>query len=141
MLFVSIGTYCMPEEGVPLKPTSDLLTSDEIIRLIKLFVSLGVNKVRFTGGEPLVRKDLLEIVVECGKIQGLDKIAMTTNGIALARKAKLLKAAGMLQLNISLDTLEEKKFEFIAKRKGFGHVMNSIATCLELGFKPLKVNC
>ncbi len=73
-------TYCMPEEGVPLTPKNDLLQAHEILKLVKLFVENGVNKVRFTGGEPLVRKDCVEIVREVGKIEGLKKIAITTNG-------------------------------------------------------------
>jgi molybdenum cofactor biosynthesis enzyme MoaA len=73
-------TYCMPEEGVPLTPKNDLLQAHEIVKLVKLFVENGVNKVRFTGGEPLVRKDCVEIVREVGKIEGLKKIAITTNG-------------------------------------------------------------
>ncbi len=73
-------TYCMPEEGVPLTPKNDLLQAHEIVKLVRLFVENGVNKVRFTGGEPLVRKDCVEIVREVGKIEGLKKIAITTNG-------------------------------------------------------------
>lgn len=135
------GTYCMPEEGVPLTKNDKLLTSDEIVRLINLFVKFGVNKIRFTGGEPLVRKDCLEIIQQVGKIEGLKKIAMTTNGITLSKKLKSLKEAGLNQLNISLDTLIEKKFEFITKRKGWSNVMSSIDSALDHGFSPLKVNC
>lgn len=131
----------MPEEGVQLTTNEKLLTKSEIVRLVRFFVSLGVDKIRFTGGEPLVRKDCLEIVQEVGRIDGLTKIAMTTNGILLGRKIDELKKAGLNQLNISLDTLEEKKFEFIAKRRGWSRVMASIEKALDLGFAPVKVNC
>jgi molybdenum cofactor biosynthesis enzyme MoaA len=132
-------TYCMPEEGVPLSPNDSLLRTDEIINLVKLFVKNGVNKVRFTGGEPLVRKDCVELIKEIGKLDGLQKIGLTTNGIVLARKIADLKNAGLNQLNISLDTLQEKKFLFITKRNGFNKVMNSIEAALDTGFSPLKV--
>lgn len=131
----------MPEQGVQLTPNDRLLTRSEIVRLVRFFVRLGVDKIRFTGGEPLVRKDCVEIVQEVGRIDGLDKIAMTTNGILLARKLNDLKHAGLSHLNISLDTLEEKKFEFIAKRRGWSKVMASIDKALEMGYAPLKVNC
>jgi len=129
----------MPEEGVPLSPNDSLLRTDEIINLVKLFVKNGVKKVRFTGGEPLVRKDCVEIIKEIGKLDGLQKIGLTTNGIVLARKIADLKNAGLNQLNISLDTLQEKKFLFITKRNGFNKVMNSIEAALDTGFSPLKV--
>ena len=97
--------------------------------------------MRFTGGEPLVRKDALDIIREIGKLQGLKTIAMTTNGILLTRKLPELKQAGLNLLNISLDTLHEKKFEFIAKRKGWSKVMDGINLAMELGYNPLKINC
>lgn len=131
----------MPEEGVPLKPNTEILQKDEIVKLVKFFVRNGVNKVRFTGGEPLVRKDCLDIIKEISQLDGLKKIGLTTNGITLARKINDLKAAGLNQLNISLDTLQEKKFQFISKRNGFSKVMKSIDAALEKGYSPLKLNC
>ncbi|XP_072032501.1 molybdenum cofactor biosynthesis protein 1-like isoform X2 [Amphiura filiformis] len=133
--------YCMPEEGVDLTPNDNLLSTEEIVRLSKLFVQQGVDKIRLTGGEPLVRKDVIEVVEELGKLDGLKAIGMTTNGIALARKLPKLQAAGLNQLNISLDTLVPQKFEFVTRRKGFSHVMRGIDTALDLGFNPLKINC
>lgn len=133
-------TYCMPEQGVKLSANDKLLTGDEIVSLVRLFVKLGVNKVRFTGGEPLVRKDCLNIVRQVGQIPGLEKMGMTTNGIALARRVNELKQYGLNQLNISLDTLKEKKFEFIAKRNGWSKVMNSIEAAMQAGFSPVKVS-
>lgn len=134
-------TYCMPEEGVKLTQNEKLLNGSEIVRLVQMFVKFGVNKIRFTGGEPLVRKDCVDIISQVSKIEGLQKIAMTTNGIVLAKRIKDLKEAGLNQLNISLDTLEEKKFEFIAKRKGWSKVMSSIDAALDVGYSPVKLNC
>ncbi|XP_071832293.1 molybdenum cofactor biosynthesis protein 1-like isoform X3 [Apostichopus japonicus] len=133
--------YCMPEEGVPLTPTQRLLSTTEIIRLASLFVQEGVDKIRLTGGEPLVRKDVTEIIGELKKLEGLKTISMTTNGITLAKKLPVLKDAGLDSINISLDTLEPAKFEFITRRKGYKHVMRSIDKALDMNFKPLKLNC
>ncbi len=129
----------MPEQGVKLTPNERLLTGNEIVSLVSFFAKLGVDKVRFTGGEPLVRKDCVDIVRQVGQIDGLKKIAMTTNGILVSKRIKELKEYGLSQLNISLDTLEEKKFEFVAKRRGWFKVMGSIEAALEIGFSPLKV--
>lgn len=133
--------YCMPEEGVKLTPNTELLNTEEIITLARLFVKEGVNKIRLTGGEPLVRKDIVELCEELGRIEGLETLAMTTNGITLARKLPLLRDAGLNLLNISLDTLVPQKFEFITRRKGWHKVMESIDCALELGYNPVKVNC
>jgi cyclic pyranopterin phosphate synthase len=129
----------MPEQGVTLTQKEKLLTGGEIVNLVSLFVKLGVDKVRFTGGEPLVRKDYVDIVRQVGRIEGLKKIAMTTNGIMLAKRVKELKESGLTQLNVSLDTLVEKKFEFVAKRRGWSRVMEAIEAALESGYSPLKV--
>ncbi|XP_031567672.1 GTP 3',8-cyclase, mitochondrial-like isoform X1 [Actinia tenebrosa] len=133
--------YCMPEEGIQLSPKDELLSSEEIIRLAKLFVQEGVTKIRLTGGEPLVRKDIVELCGELGKIEGLETLAMTTNGITLSRKLPHLKKAGVNLLNVSLDTLVPQKFEFITRRKGWHKVMEAIDSALDLGYEPLKVNC
>ena len=132
--------YCMPEEGVSLSPDKHLLTADEIVYLSKLFVSQGVRKIRLTGGEPLVRKDLVEIVSEISKIEQLESVAMTTNGITLGRKLLPLKQAGLNVLNISLDTLVEAKFEFITRRRGHKRVLENIYKALDSGFDVVKVN-
>ena len=113
-----VGQYCMPEEGVELTPSDNLLTSSEMIRLAALFAQEGVSKVRLTGGEPLVRKDIVNIVSGLANIPGISTIAMTTNGITLSRKLPDLKRAGLTHLNVSLDTLVSKKFAFITRRNG-----------------------
>uniref|UniRef100_K7GFA3 Molybdenum cofactor biosynthesis protein 1 n=1 Tax=Pelodiscus sinensis TaxID=13735 RepID=K7GFA3_PELSI len=133
--------YCMPEEGVQLTPKSELLTTQEIITLARLFVKQGVDKIRLTGGEPLIRPDVVDIVGQLYKLEGLQTIAVTTNGINLARLLPRLKDAGLDAINISLDTLVPAKFEFIVRRKGFHKVMEGIHKAIELGYNPVKVNC
>ncbi|XP_012427670.5 molybdenum cofactor biosynthesis protein 1 isoform X2 [Taeniopygia guttata] len=133
--------YCMPEEGVQLTPKSELLTAQEIITLARLFVKEGVDKIRLTGGEPLIRPDVVDIVGELYKLEGLKTIAVTTNGINLTRLLPRLKEAGLNAINISLDTLVPAKFEFIVRRKGFHKVMEGIHKATELGYHPVKVNC
>ncbi|XP_068929722.1 molybdenum cofactor biosynthesis protein 1 isoform X1 [Petaurus breviceps papuanus] len=133
--------YCMPEEGVPLTPKADLLTTREILTLSRLFVKEGVDKIRLTGGEPLIRPDVIDIVAQLQQLDGLKTIAITTNGINLTRLLPRLQEAGLNAINISLDTLVPAKFEFIARRKGFHKVMEGIHKAIELGFDPVKVNC
>ncbi|XP_020855210.1 molybdenum cofactor biosynthesis protein 1 isoform X4 [Phascolarctos cinereus] len=133
--------YCMPEEGVPLTPKADLLTTREILTLSRLFVKEGVDKIRLTGGEPLIRPDVVDIVAQLQQLDGLKTIAITTNGINLARLLPRLQGAGLNAINISLDSLVPAKFEFIARRKGFHKVMEGIHKAIELGFDPVKVNC
>ncbi|XP_056424607.1 molybdenum cofactor biosynthesis protein 1 isoform X2 [Hyla sarda] len=133
--------YCMPEEGVKLTPKNDLLTAAEIITLARLFVQEGVDKIRLTGGEPLIRPDVVDIIAQLRKLEGLKTIAVTTNGINLGRLLPKLQEAGLDVLNISLDTLVPAKFEFIVRRKGFHKVMEGIERAVELGYNPVKVNC
>ncbi|XP_032040588.1 molybdenum cofactor biosynthesis protein 1 isoform X1 [Aythya fuligula] len=131
----------MPEEGVQLTPKSELLTAQEIITLARLFVKEGVEKIRLTGGEPLIRPDVVDIVGQLNKLEGLKTIAITTNGINLARLLPRLKEAGVNAVNISLDTLVPAKYEFVVRRKGFHKVMEGIHKATELGYRPVKVNC
>eukprot|EP00040_Diaphanoeca_grandis_P022845 m.123441 g.123441 ORF g.123441 m.123441 type:complete len:392 (-) comp28988_c0_seq3:102-1277(-) len=133
--------YCMPEDGVPLSPSTDLLTADEIVHIASLFVAEGVSKIRLTGGEPLVRADILDIVERLGKLPGLETLAITTNGLTLHRKLEKLTAAGMSAFNISLDTLLDFKYELITRRRGFDQVMKGIEKAAAMGITPLKINC
>ncbi|XP_040585537.1 molybdenum cofactor biosynthesis protein 1 isoform X3 [Mesocricetus auratus] len=133
--------YCMPEEGVSLTPKADLLTAEEILTLARLFVKEGVDKIRLTGGEPLIRPDVVDIVAQLHRLEGLRTIGVTTNGINLARLLPQLQQAGLNAVNISLDTLVPAKFEFIVRRKGFHKVMEGVHKAIELGYKPVKVNC
>lgn len=134
----------MPEEGVDLSPKDSILSGKEIVRISELFMKQGVNKIRLTGGEPLVRGDLVDIIKGINSFRpqhGLQTIAITTNGVTLGKKLPQLKEAGLDLINISLDTLIPAKFEFITRRKGWERVMNSIDTALDLGYSPVKVNC
>ncbi|KAK5885961.1 hypothetical protein CesoFtcFv8_017046 [Champsocephalus esox] len=133
--------YCMPEEGVKLTPRGQLLSTSEILTLARLFVQEGVEKIRLTGGEPLIRPDILDIIAELRKLEGLKCIAVTTNGMNLARLLPKLKDSGLDLINISLDTLVPAKFEFIVRRKGFHKVMEGIDKAIEMGYNPVKVNC
>lgn len=131
--------YCMPAEGVELTPGSMVMSQNEIVRLASLFVHSGVNKIRLTGGEPSIRKDIEEICSQLSNLKGLKTLAMTTNGLALARKLPKLKERGLNLLNISLDTLVPAKFEFMTRRKGHERVMESICKAVDLGYNPVKV--
>ncbi|KAM5552569.1 GTP 3',8-cyclase, mitochondrial [Rosa sericea] len=133
--------YCMPAEGVSLTPGPKILSQNELVRLANLFVSSGVDKIRLTGGEPTVRKDIEDICLHLSNLKGLKTLAITTNGITLARKLPKLKECGLSAVNISLDTLVPAKFEFLTRRKGHERVMDSINAAIDLGYNPVKVNC
>jgi len=130
-------TYCMPEEGVKLSPHSNLLTADEIIEMAKVFVELGVNKIRLTGGEPLLRKDVGEIMMNLSKLPV--KLTMTTNAIFADKYLDTLKKSGIDSLNISLDTLQRDKFLQITKRDQYDKTMSNIDLLIREGFH-VKVN-
>ncbi|KAM6912971.1 molybdenum cofactor biosynthesis protein 1 isoform 2-T2 [Xenentodon cancila] len=131
----------MPEEGVKLTARSQLLTTAELLTLARLFVREGVDKIRLTGGEPLIRPDVLDIITELRRLEGLKTIAVTTNGMNLARLLPKLKDAGLDLINISLDSLVPAKFEFIVRRKGFHKVMEGIDKAIDLGYNAVKINC
>ncbi|KAH6896962.1 hypothetical protein B0T10DRAFT_169464 [Thelonectria olida] len=139
--------YCMPEEGVPLSPSRELLTTPEIVLLSSVFVSQGVTKIRLTGGEPTVRRDILPLMHQIGELRrhGLKEICITTNGLSLHRKLDSMVEAGLTGVNLSLDTLDPWQFQIMTRRKGFDAVQKSIDRILELnklgaGIK-LKINC
>ncbi|KAI6772039.1 hypothetical protein HG530_002997 [Fusarium avenaceum] len=139
--------YCMPEEGVPLSPDRELLTTPEIVLLSSVFVSQGVSKIRLTGGEPTVRRDILPLMRQIGDLRrhGLKEICITTNGISLHRKLDSMIESGLTGVNLSLDTLDPWQFQIMTRRKGYEAVQKSIDRILELnrlgaGIK-LKINC
>uniref|UniRef100_A0A9J2P6R7 Radical SAM core domain-containing protein n=1 Tax=Ascaris lumbricoides TaxID=6252 RepID=A0A9J2P6R7_ASCLU len=132
-------TYCMPEEGVPLSPSHNLLNADEIVRLATIFAASGVTKIRLTGGEPTLRKDIVDIVGRLASIPGINQVGMTTNGIALRQKLEALASVGLSKLNISLDTLNEAKYMIITRRNGFNKVMRSIELAESI-FDQVKIN-
>ncbi|KAI4175399.1 MAG: hypothetical protein LQ348_006172 [Seirophora lacunosa] len=127
-------TYCMPADGVPLSPSAHLLTTPEIIYISELFVKQGVTKIRLTGGEPTVRKDILPLMHEIGQLRskGLKELCLTTNGISLHRKLDAMVDAGLTGVNLSLDTLDPYQFQIMTRRKGFDAVMKSLERILEL---------
>jgi cyclic pyranopterin phosphate synthase len=132
--------YCMPNEDVKFKPRSELLTFEEIVRFVRVVARLGVNRLRLTGGEPLVRAELPKLVAALAQVPGIEDLAMTTNGILLADQAPALKAAGLRRLNISLDTLSEETFRHITRRDGLGRVLDGISLAQRLGFERIRLN-
>ena len=131
--------YCMPAEPEWM-PKADILRFEEIERLVRVAVSLGVTDFRLTGGEPTSRKDLPELVRAIAAVPGVKDLALTTNGILLSKLAAPLKAAGLHRLNVSLDTLRGEKFVHIARRDGFKSVWEGLAAAEAAGFRPLKIN-
>jgi GTP 3',8-cyclase len=132
--------YCMPEHEVNFVQRNEILSFEEIVRFSRVAVSLGVRKLRVTGGEPLVRKDLPELIRQLNGIPGVEDLALTTNGVLLAGQAEALYAAGLRRINIHLDTLDRRRFEELTRRDDFDRVMEGIEACLRLGFSPIKLN-
>ncbi|MEU1982183.1 GTP 3',8-cyclase MoaA [Nocardia sp. NPDC019395] len=134
-------TYCMPEEGLPAIPAEELLTAGEIVRLVTLAVrELGIHEVRFTGGEPLMRRDLEEIVAGCHAAVPEIPLAMTSNGIGLQHRAARLAAAGLTRVNISLDTVDRDGFARLTRRDRLESVLSGIRAANAAGLAPVKVN-
>lgn len=131
--------YCMSEEMV-FVPRSEILSLEEIARVCRTFVALGVEKIRVTGGEPLVRKGVLELMQELGQIAGLRQLALTTNGSRLAQMAQNLKSAGVKRVNVSLDTLDADKFRHITRTGDLKIVQEGIEAALQAGFERVKIN-
>jgi len=132
--------YCMPAGAVQFKPRSELLTFEEIERFVGVAASLGIEKLRLTGGEPLVRHELPALVGRLRRIAGIADIALTTNGILLADQAQALRDAGLNRLNISLDTLRPETFQKISRRDGLDQILEGIAVALRTGFDKIKLN-
>jgi cyclic pyranopterin phosphate synthase len=131
--------YCMPEQ-VEFLPRAQLLTFEEIERVVRVAVPLGIDKVRLTGGEPLVRRDLPRLVEKLASIPGIKDVGLTTNGILLAPMARQLRDAGLERINISLDTMDPARFEQLTRRTGFEQVIDGILAAKEAGFDPVKIN-
>jgi cyclic pyranopterin phosphate synthase len=129
----------MPPEGLPLSPKENYLSKEAIIRFVRVASGLGVTRVRLSGGEPLLRHDLLEIVAGLAEIPGLKDIALTTNGFRLRTMAGPLKTAGLHRINVSLDSLDPDRFHAMTRSQGFDQVIAGIEEALKVGF-PLKVN-
>lgn len=132
--------YCMPEAGAQFVPRSEILSFEEIERFTRIAARMGVRKVRVTGGEPLVRKDLPVLIHKLNNVPGIEDLALTTNGVLLADQAQALYDAGLRRLNIHLDTLDRDRFREITRRDDFDRVMAGIDAALKLGFGPIKIN-
>lgn len=132
--------YCMPEQPADFAPREEILRYEEIERLIRIAAGLGVTKVRITGGEPLVRRDLPVLVRRVAAIPGIEDLALTTNGVLLQELAAPLYEAGLRRINVHLDTLDRERFIRIARRDVLDRVLAGIDECLRLGYGPVKVN-
>jgi cyclic pyranopterin phosphate synthase len=132
--------YCMPETDVEFVPRAEILTFEEIERFARIAARLGITKIRVTGGEPLVRKNLNVLIAKLFSIEGIRDIALTTNGVLLAEQAEALYRAGLRRLNIHLDTLNPALFQRITRRDDFQRVMDGIMKARDLGFGPIKIN-
>jgi GTP 3',8-cyclase len=133
--------YCLPRQGWEKLPCAEILRYEEFLRLARVAVMAGIRKVRVTGGEPLVRKGVVDFLRRLGEVPGIEKIALTTNGVLLADMAQDLYAAGLRHLNLSLDSLSPSRYREITGQDSFPQVMAGLWRAADLGFHPLKVNC
>jgi cyclic pyranopterin phosphate synthase len=133
--------YCMPAAGLPWIANADVLRFEEIEAIVRAAASVGVRSIRLTGGEPLVRPGLVDLVARIAAVPGISDIALSTNGLLLADAAAGLRAAGLRRVNISLDTLRPERFGAIARRPGLDRVLAGIDAALAAGLGPLKINC
>ena len=132
--------YCMPEDGVCKKRHEDMLTREEMLDAVKAAAELGIRKVRITGGEPLVKRDILSICRGVARTEGIEEVCITTNGLLLPELAKPLREAGVSRVNISLDTLDEKKYAYITRRGSLAGAVAGIKAALDAGFDMVKIN-
>lgn len=133
-------TYCMPAEGVEWLPSQHILNTNELNKLIKILCDLGITEIRLTGGEPLLRPDILEIIENISKIESKPEISLTTNGIRLAPIAQQLFDAGLKRINISLDTLQPERFKLLSRRDGLNDMLKGIEASINAGLNPIKIN-
>jgi cyclic pyranopterin phosphate synthase len=132
--------YCMPPHGIQNIGHANIMTFEEIVRLVKIAASLGIHKIRLTGGEPLVRRDIVNLIAEIAAVPKIDDIAITTNGLLFCDMAEELKRAGLTRVNFSLDSLNPRKFSYITRGGKLREVISAIMKALELGLKPVKIN-
>ena len=132
--------YCMPEEGVDQIAHDDILRIEEIERMVAVAADMGISRIRLTGGEPLVRKGVVDLVRAITATPGIESVAMTTNGILLPQAADALKEAGLSRVNISLDTLDADQFRMITRNGNLEDALEGIKAALRVGFKPVKIN-
>ena len=134
-------TYCIPEEGIPVVAHQEILSYDEITKLAEIFADIGIRKIKLTGGEPLVRKGLPNLVKQLKSIPGVEQVTLTTNGVMLEEMLEELALAGLDGINLSLDTLNSVVFEQITRRQEFSKVMSGLKKALSYPEIPLKINC
>ena len=132
--------YCMPEKGIRFMPHSEILTYEEILHIVRLSIQKGIRKVRLTGGEPLVRKGFISFLERLSKIEGLEEITLTTNGVLLKSLAADIKNCGISRINVSLDSLRPERFFRITGRDFFERVWEGLEEAEYLGFNPIKIN-
>ena len=132
--------YCMPEDGICKKEHEDMLTEDEIISAVEAAASLGITKIRITGGEPLVKKNIVSICRRTAAVEGIKEVCLTTNGILLPQLAKPLKEAGVKRLNLSLDTLDPEKYAYITRIGKLDTFRAGLDAAFEAGFEKIKIN-
>ncbi|MGE0887008.1 MAG: GTP 3',8-cyclase MoaA [Blastocatellales bacterium] len=133
--------YCMPTEAMEWKPKPEILTYEEIIQLAEIFVGLGVNKLRVTGGEPMLRRDLENLIERLAEIEGIADLAMTTNAHFLRGRAEALRKAGLQRITISLDSMTPDRFSLLTGRNELERVLDGIEAAIEAGLNPIKINC
>jgi cyclic pyranopterin phosphate synthase len=134
-------TYCMPAEGIQLLRHEDILSFDEIAEVARIAVEMGVRKIRLTGGEPLVRRGIVDLVRMIASIPGVEDLSMTTNGVLLSQFAIQLKEAGLRRINVSLDTLDPEKFSKITRGGNVEDVLAGLIAARNAGLEPIKINC
>ena len=132
--------YCMPEKGIKLLDKRELLTFGEILKVVKILSGLGIKKIRFTGGEPLLRDNIIELINDIKNIAGIEDLAITTNGILLGRFLKDLHKAGIRRINISMDSLDPEKYRMITRGGDLQEVLEVIEDSMEMGFESIKIN-
>jgi len=132
--------YCMPEEGIPLISHEDILTYEEMLRVVRIFAAEGISKVRLTGGEPLVRKGMIDFISRLARIDAIKDLSLTTNGVLLKELAYDLKQAGLDRVNISLDSLRRERFCQITRKDDYERVWAGIEEALRVGLSPIKIN-
>lgn len=132
--------YCMPEDGISKITHDEILSLEETFEITKAFVELGINKIRFTGGEPLARKGIVNLISRVSKLEGVEDLSITTNGVLLKQYAKDLKNAGLTRVNISLDTLDSEKYRKITRGGNIKNVLNGIEEAKNVGLTPIKIN-
>ncbi|WP_298752878.1 GTP 3',8-cyclase MoaA [uncultured Serinicoccus sp.] len=133
-------TYCMPEDGVPWLPRATMLTTEEVVRLADVAVSMGIDEIRLTGGEPLLRRDLVDVVAGLSALDPAPEISMTTNAIGLSKNAAALREAGLTRVNVSLDTLRRDVFISLAKRDRLADTLAGVHAAAAAGLVPVKIN-